>query len=412
MNFKALSAILLFSFSLPVVTRYKIFPAQSDQYWLYGILFFSLIGFCVLSVYFQKKFSFIRSILFWICIAISLGGASISVIHERHVIAPIWKTHDIILQQEAAMRYLLQGKNPYKETYFGTPVEMFNYDEPGNPDAVNPALYHFVMPPGYLLVPFPFYWIANRLFGYFDGRMVLIVFMIGTLMFLWKWFRKSDIAEVAIIFTSLSPASVDFFLEGRSDAFALFFLVGALFFLFKKYTIMSVIFFSFAILSKQTMWFAIPLYGAYLCWLHKKHLQKIFQPIILMGIIVAGCVVPFLVWDTKAFLDSVIFYLSSGGEKGYPVSGYGLSMILYSLGIIRDIHDYYPFIIWQGIFGGITMLATIRFFLQKPSDSRFLIAFSLTLFAVWYTSRYFNNSHIATIAGLFGLGILKHYDEA
>jgi hypothetical protein len=411
MNFRGISALLLFSCTIPVVTKYKIFPTEETPYWLFGILFLSLIGFSLLSLYPQIKKNFLRSFLFWLCIGISLGGPSITAISERHRVAPVWMTHDIILQQEAAMRYLLQGKNPYKETYFGTPVEMFNYDEIGNTEAINPALYHFVMPPGYLLIPFPFYWVANRIFGYFDGRMVLIVLMGVTLFVLSRWFKRKDVAETAIVFTALSPASVDFFIEGRSDMFALAMLISALFFLQRKRIYLSAGIFSLAILSKQTMWFSIPLYIAFLYAL-LRDLRKLFGPLALMCLIGMVFTGPFLLWDVRAFIESVILYLSAGGERGYPVNGYGLSMILYSWGIIKDIHEYYPFFVWQGIIGCLAIIGTMKYFMSNPSMSRFFVGFAITLFAFWYTSRYFNNSHIATVAGLFGLGILKHYDEA
>lgn len=386
---------------------------EGTPYILFGMLFFCLIGFSLLSVFSPKspKFMLMRSILLWVSIGISLGGASITAIVDRHATAPIWGTHDIILQQEAAIRYLTQKKNPYKETYFGTPVEMFRYEEIGNPKATNPALYHFVMPPGYLLLPLPFYWLANRLFGYFDGRMVLVMLMIGSLVVLSRWFKKKDIGEVAMILTALSPAAVDYFIEGRSDLFALAFLIGALYF-FKKPTVyVATLFFSLAMLSKQTMWFAMPLYLAQLYTFYRKDWKQIMLHVLFMAIIGSIFVGPFLVWNAQAFLDSVIFYLSSGGATGYPVSGYGLSMILYSLKVIKGLHDYYPFLLWQGVFGLPTIVVSIWFFLKKPSHSRFLLGFALTLFSIWYTSRYFNNSHVAVVAGLFTLGILKHYDE-
>ncbi len=410
MSFQGLSAILLFTFTIPIVMKYRILPIEGTPYWLFGILFFSLIGFGIYSLA-QKKITLGKGVLLWICIAISLGGASITAIADRHRIAPVWQTHDIILQQEAAMRYLLQKKNPNKETYFGTPVEMFHYDELGDPTAINPALYHFVMPPGYLLLPFPFYWVANRAFGYFDGRMVSIVCMVGLLVILSRWFKRRDIAEIAIIITALSPAATDYFIEGRSDLFALFWLVFSLFLLDKKKYLFSSLIMGIAITTKQTIWFAFPLWCVFMWTQVHNSFKKTLIYIVTACTVGALITLPFLVWDPQAFLNSVIFYLSAGGKTGYPVSGYGMSMILYSTGIIKGLHDYFPFMVLQLIFGIPTLFATIWFLIKKPSIWRFFIGFSLTLFAFWYTSRYFNNSHIAVVAGLFALGILKKYDE-
>ncbi len=410
MNFRTLTAVLLFSFSIPVITRYKLFPTEGNQYWLYGILLVSFMTLALTSLFYTDRFQKARLVSFWVSLGIVFLGATTGAIYERHVVAPSWKVHDIVLQQEAAMRYLLQGKNPYKETYFGTPVELFNYDEPGNQDAVNPALYHFVMPPAYLLVPFPFYWLANRIFGYFDGRMVLVVFMVGIWWMFLRLFKKFDLAELAIVFASLSPASVHFFIEGRSDSFALFFLVASLLFLNQKRPYLASISFAFAFLSKQTMWFAAPLFLLYMFYTTPQR-KTIVRSGIVFLITIGLFVGPFLVWDANAFIDSTIRYLSSGGERGYPISGYGLSMMLYQFRLINDIHEYYPFIVWQILVGGVTTMVVLRFFSKNPSIAKFFLGFAIILFSFWYTSRYFNDSHVAVIADLIALGIFKQYDD-
>src|SRR3989344_6741105 len=197
MNIAALEAIVLFALSIPVVMGYRILPVDGTPYWLFGILFVLLVGNILLSVSpgsFKKNQLQVKSILFWTIIAIVLGGTTLTAIVDRAKTAPVYGVHDIILQQEAAMRYLLEGKNPYKETYFGTPVEEFNYDDPGNPDAVNPALYHFVMPPWYLVFPFSIYIFSIPLLGYFDGRMVLLLSVAGLLVVLWRWFKSRPLA--------------------------------------------------------------------------------------------------------------------------------------------------------------------------------------------------------------------------
>lgn len=410
-----LDSILLFALSIPVVMKYRILPIEGTPYWLFGLLFILLIIHTSISFFLtHKKWQFsvsrIKTISFWLILGIVVVGVTMTSIVDRHKVAPVWGVHDIILQQEAAMRYLIQGKDPYKETYFGTPVESFNYDELGK-SAVNPALYHFVMPPWYLLFPFPFYFVANRTLGYFDGRMVLLVCLFGLGFILSRWFKDRKVARIAIILIALSPATVDYFIEGRSDMFALFWLVASLYFLDKGKLYISSILFSFAMLSKQTIWFAVPFYGV-LLWLKT---NKSIQTVVRVGAICVALstviVLPFLLWDARAFVDSVILYLSGGGLHGYPVSGYGLSMVLYQLGIIKDIHAYYPFILWQLILGIPVILILSIWLLKKYSLSRFFIAYSISLFVIWYVSRYFNNSHIAYISSISILGLLKDYDE-
>ena len=131
---------------------------------------------------------------------------------------------------------------------------------------------------------------------------------------------------------------------------------------------------------------------------------------IVGGMAVLFCV-PFIIWNAHAFFDSVIFYLSGNTAHGYPVSGYGLGMVLYEKGIIKNIHDYYPFFLWQAIAGGVALIIGFIWMMRKPTLSRLIIAHAASLLVIWYVSRYFNNSHVAYISSLFILGMLADSDS-
>lgn len=135
-----LDSVLLFAFSIPVIMKYRILPIDGTPYWLFGILFFLLVSHCFVSLYpemlgaYKRNLARIKIWFLLVTLVITVGGPAVTAMVDRAKTAPVLGVHDIILQQEAAMRYLLVGKNPYKESYFGTPVESFNYDEPGNTD--------------------------------------------------------------------------------------------------------------------------------------------------------------------------------------------------------------------------------------------------------------------------------------
>jgi uncharacterized membrane protein len=413
MGLMALDAVLLWILSIPVVMGYRILPIEGTPHWLFGILFLILTVHLLVSlspslIRSAKTLNRFKSFCVWAVLIIVLGGTMVTSMVDRAKVAPVWGVHDIILQQEAAMRYLLVGKNPYKETYFGTPVESFNYDEPGNVDAVNPALYHFVMPPWYLLFPFPFYFASTAALGFFDARMPLLFLLVVTLGILYYWFRDKALGRLTIILTVLSPAVVDYIIEGRSDMFALSWLVGALFLLTRKKPILSAIVFGLALLTKQTIWFAVPFYALLVWKWQRKHVVMVSVAAAATVLVIAG---PFVAWDPKAFVGSVILYLSGGSATSYPVSGYGLSMVLRDMGVIRDIHAYYPFALWQVALGIPVVIFALRYLSKGTSISKFFIAYGVTLGVVWYASRYFNNSHAAYLATIFLLGTLFHMDE-
>lgn len=412
-----LDSILLFAFSIPIVMQYRILPVEGTPYWLFGVLFLIVSSYSFISVYppvlgtFKKYADQIKLTLAILAICISLGGALVTAMFDRAKTAPVYGVHDIILQQEAAMRYLITGKNPYKETYFKTPVESFHYAEIDNDHAVNPALYHFVMPPWYLLFPFPFYFVSNHTLGFFDGREVSLFLMGMLLVFVWFWFRDKAIARIAIILTALSPATVNYFIEGRSDIFALAWLVGALVLLERKQHILSAVFFALSLLSKQTIWFIVPFLGVYLWQTVADKKSRFFMYTGLVLLICALLVVPFLAWDARAFIDSVILYLTGNSVHSYPVSGYGFGMVLYEFGVIKNIHAYYPFLIWQIAFALPLFILLIKWLMHKPTQARLMISYAVFLMVYWYFSRYFNNSHLGYLSSVFVLGGLKAVEE-
>lgn len=410
-------AILLFTLSIPVVMKYRILPIVGTPYWLFGLLFVALVGNVLLAyrsmviTKSNKLMEYVRDLLLWFVLIMVVGGTVVTAMVDRNRVAPVWGVHDIILQQEAAMRYLITGKNPYTETYFGTPVESFNYDEPGNTNAVNPALYHFVMPPWYLLFPFIFYLFGIKVFGFFDGRMALLFCMAGIVFILWKWIKEKSLARLAITVVALSPSVIDYFIEGRSDMFAFFWLLAALFLLHYKKTVLASVLFGLAVMSKQTIWIAVPFYLTYIIAITTKNRRMMWASILPASLVVITLAAPFLLWDGRAFIDSVILYLSGGTSGSYPVSGYGLGMVLYSAGIIRDIHAAYPFFFWQAGFGVPVLIILLRWVYQRPTIPTFLFGYGTFLTVFWYMSRYFNNSHIGYISLVFLVGGILFLNE-
>ena len=142
-----LTSVLLFILVIPFLMNYSL-SVEGTPYWLFGFIFLALFIYFFADFYHdQRNYFKIKSVFLWIVVILVLGSAFGAAVARRHKVSPTFEVHDIILQQEAAVNYLLQGKNPYQETYFGTLLEDWHYSD----TEVNPALYHFVMEPFYLL---------------------------------------------------------------------------------------------------------------------------------------------------------------------------------------------------------------------------------------------------------------------
>lgn len=416
MELIAINAVLVFALTVPIVMTYRILPVEGTPYWLFALYFFLAVAGVAVSMSFRmptflsKHKSRLRVLILCFVLAISLGGSSVTAMFDRARVAPVWGVHDIVLQEEAAMRYLIVGKNPYKETYFGTPVESFRYAEVDDEHAVNPALYHFVMPPWYLLFPFIFYYPSVHFLHFFDARMALIGSMILLLWGVYRWIKSDHLKMTALTLTAVSPAVVSYFIEGRSDVFALSWVVLSLMFLSEKKLILSATMFALAVMSKQTIWLMVPFFAVYVWAKYKKHKQ--FTPAVVSFILTCvALVVPFLIWDARAFFDSVVLYLLGNTAHSYPVSGYGLGMVLYEFGSIKNLHAYYPFVLWQIALAGPVLWYTIVVLARTPRQSTMLFSYGTFLFVYWWASRYFNNSHVSYLSMVFVLAVCTYLDE-
>lgn len=416
-----LDSVLIFALVIPFIMTYRIGPGDTP-FWLFGLIFLGLLSYICLDLLKikEKTYYFLKLLVLWSLIIGVIGSAFVSAIIVRHETHPIYRIHDIVLQQESAIRFLLDGKNPYSVTYFGTPLEQWHYSD----TEVNPALYHFVMEPFYLVFALPFYFLSNISFGFFDGRIPLLFLFFSLLILAWFLVKDNQKRFLFLILLAFNPAMLGYTLEGRSDIFMFAFLFAGFFLLHKKRYLWVGIPIGLAFAVKQSAWPILPFYIAFL-YFKSQHLRGVTSPdarrylasshlggdrrapprwilwVISFFLTFSIIVLPFFFWDQKAFLDSTIFYLSGNIPHGYPISGYGLGALLHELGIIKDAHQYYPFWIWQVIIGTPLLIALVLYLKKTPSVGRLILVYGVFLFIFWYLSRYFNNSHLGYLSLVF-----------
>ena len=407
-----LDTILAFILIVPFIMTVRISPKETP-FWLFTLIFTGLLFYLTLDILNikEKLFEKLKNTTVWILIATVLISSFSSAIIVRHQTSATYNIHDIIIQQEAAIRYLLDGKNPYSEKYFGTPLEDWHYSDTEE----NPALYHFVMQPLYLTFSLPFYPLFGRTIGYFDGRFPLLFLFFLSLLVAFRLVKDGEKRRSFVLLLAFNPLMIIYTLEGRSDFFMYGFLITGLYLLHKSKFLLSAILIAASFAVKQSVWPIFPLYVAYL-WFKNKDLpagplrrteasrqgKKIFYKSLLtfLGVFLV-LVLPFFLWNPKAFLDSTVFYLSGNTPNSYPISGYGFGMFLHEFGIIKDLKENFPFIIPQ-VIAGIPLLYFLIKYLKKNTSVKVLIlTYGVFLFVYWYFSRYFNNSHIVYLTILF-----------
>ena len=393
----SLDSILLFAMLIPFIMTYRISP-NDTPYWLFGLIFLGLLSYIVLDIFKLSEniiFKF-KQIILWLLIFGVIGSAIFSAIVVRHKTHPVYMIHDIIIQQEAAIRFLLHGRNPYATTYFDTPLASWHYSD----KEVNPALYHFVMEPFYLLFAMPFYLVSSRLFGFFDGRIPLFFLFFAILLMAGRLVKDKSKKLLFVILLAFNPAMLGYTLEGRSDIFMYAFLFLGFYLLNNKRYFLAGVPIALAFAVKQSAWPILPFYFAFI-YFKNKNISKTLRDLLSFAITFIAIILPFFMWNAKGFLDSTLFYLSGNTPHGYPISGYGLGMVLYQMGIIKDVNQYYPFQIWQIILGIPLAVILIKNLKNNLNVSRLVLVYGIFLFVFWYLSRYFNNSHLGYLSVVF-----------
>ncbi len=392
-----LDTVLAFVLIVPFIMTVRIWHTQTP-YWLFAIIFLSLLFYALLDIrkLKEKIYEKTKNITLWaliLTVLFSSFGASIIVRHNTH---PIYQVHDILVQQEIALRFFLDGKNPYAENYFGTVLEDWHYSDTD----VNPALYHFVMQPFYLLFALPFSVLSGSILGYFDGRIPLVFLLLVSLSVAFKLLRDGERRRSFMLLLGFNPLMILYTLEGRSDFFMFGFLITGLYLLYKQKNILSAIFIALSFAVKQSVWPLFPLYIFYL-WFTKKGRKSFYNTIAVFSAVFAAIVLPFFFWDPKAFLESTVFYLSGNIPQSYPISGYGFGMLLHEFGFIKNLKESFPFVIVQILVGIPALLFLLKYLREGPSVKRLILTYAIFLFVFWYFSRYFNNSHVIFLSVLF-----------
>jgi len=388
----SLSSVLLFCLIIPFIMTYQIGPGVTP-YWLFGLIFALLLFYLILG-----KF---KNLIIWLLIILVIGSAYISAILVRHRTAPNYQAHDIILQLEAAIRFLLEGKNPYATTYFNTPLELWHYSD----KEVNPALFHFCLLPWYLLFSLPFYFISVSFLSWWDGRMPLLFLFLFVLFLIWRLMKSyPEKRRLFLTLLAFNPATLGYFLEGRSDFFVFAFLFLSWYLLEKKKYSLAGVSLALALATKQSAWSLFPLYLYYLWLKSKNNWQLMIKWVIPLVFVFLVIVLPFFFWEPKAFLESTIFYLSGNAPHSYPIAGYGWGMILRNVGIIKDKFAYYPFWIWQVVTCLPLLFYLLRWLAKNKTVSCLIVSYGVLTMVFWYFSRYFNNSHLGYLTTVFVTG--------
>jgi hypothetical protein len=379
---------------------------------LLASLVVSVIGcYVAIDIFVAPSRSFILKLcLIWLLIAVIVIAPTVGWIYLRYTTVPHKFVHDGQIQIEEAIKFLLAAKNPYAEDYLNTPMAQWIFRE--GDLTHNPGLYHFVYLPFLFVFSIPFYLSAQVTLGWFDQRMIYLPMFVMTLLFLSRMARARERQLALLILVGLNPLFSSFVVEGRNDIFVLFWLALSVL-LIPQQRLLSVVALAFACASKSTAWFILPFYAVYFFRLEGSDPLRgrtRLLPIVVFVVLVAVIVLPFVFWDSNAFLDDVWHYTAGSTQFAYPIKSWGFGGIALTLGWIGDPLDVFPFGVLQLIFGLPVLFLLIRYQLAQNTTGRMWLCYGLFTFVIAFFSRVFNDNHLGYILTVFAIGALTEYE--
>lgn len=341
---------------------------------------------------------------------------------------PASYTHDGgVIQTEAAIQYVLAGKNPYVEDYVSTPMADWGISR------YRTALYHYPYLPLTFLLSAPFY-AAGAGMGFYDQRIVYLLLWALMLLAATRLATGGRLKLALVALLGLNPMMALDVIFGQNDVFVLAWLVFSLAAwrlwstavegsLTRRFGIvLSAVFFGLACASKPTAWFMAPFYALLLISDHFGNAQRWREltpwlPLLVRRLAPAMIVfvlflLPYILWNPSAIYDDVWRWSSGQGDTGYQIWGWGGSNFVLAFGWVQDRFGQWPF--WMTELLVATPL--LFWFLHRQRLHNTLASTcwhaAILMLGFFYASRFLNENYLGFILAIFAMAFITSQEEA
>ena len=325
-------------------------------------------------------------------------AAVVAVLYALPVVGAILRWHlvaspkaligDGAYQTQLAGDFLLRGIDPYGADYGRAGLGAAPWGE-GFP---SPALHHLVTWPGQFLLPLPLQAVSRWVFGWWDERVFLLIAAAGVWLLLAALFPGTPGRMAAVAFF-LVPGHSLLAVLGDNDLPVVALLLAALLAAHHRRFLLMGLLLGCAIATKQHALLAVPLIVVW-AGVRGADLGIITRAALTATAGVAGFLLPFVVWDSAAFIRDTVLFVVGSGTDAYPINGFGLSAILLSAGVIHGPRDAFPFALLEMTAAGMVWAAGWRWLRRGVPLSDVLILMGLVFASVLFVSRYFHDTHL------------------
>jgi hypothetical protein len=354
---------------------------------------------------------------------------------------PSLSVHDNIQQMEPAIEFLLQGKNPYVENYFNTELAKSAYIMTTQGKVfLNPALYHIIKLPFHILASVPVHIFAKAIFNFYDERMTYIILFVLSLFALFELPREKRDKFSLVAFYVFNPLFLSFFVSGRDDVFVLSWLIFTFYFLKKDKILLSSLMLALACASKHSAWFLVPFYYAYLyvrsgagkfssaelsaSWRIKQPARLndinrsggsscenspspslvrwyfVLKKTWLLPVVFLAIMLPFILWNPLAFYQDTYAYPAGTLTTSYPINGYGVSVLFYKMGLVKNLTDYLPIWVIQIPISLLLFYLFIKKQIKENNLARMIGSYAILILVYWLFSRFFHDNYVGFVSQL------------
>lgn len=353
--------------------------------------------------------------LIWLIILLTVFLPSLKLVLLRQASGPASYSHDGgVIQTEAAIDYLLAGRNPYVEDYVSTPMAEWGINE------FRTALYHYPYLPWTFLFSAPFKLASEAVLGWYDQRVVYLLLFALTLALLPRLAGTRTRSLLLVMLIGLNPLMGSDLIYGQNDSLVLAWMVLSLWLWArggrdaspsgKAWRIASAVAFGLACASKPTAWFFAPFY---LLWIVGSDTTSVrtwiraalplVWPALTTVLLVIG---PYFIWNPSAMFDDVWKWSAGTSETAYQIWGWGASNLVLAFGWVRSRFDVWPFWIAELLVGGPLMVALLWRQWCENLLGRALWSYGVFLFAFFFVSRFLNENYLGYILAFLVLGVL------
>lgn len=304
------------------------------------------------------------------------------------------------IQIEESMKMVRAGKNPYSETFHGTPLEKWR-------GFSNNIIYHVPYMPGAFLYSIPFYVLLDTVRDTYDQRILHILLFIASFGLMAFVAATGEKCLTAWLVFALNPFFTRYFALGTNDIVILFCLLLAVTLMKKEKPVPGLMALAAACAVKQLAWFFVPFLVFYGLTVQSdtsvnpfKILLKCAGKWIPAAALFLATIIPFLVWDMNSFISDTFRYGSGGLPTSYPMQGfhgYGFATLLLFFRICPDGSAYFPFILFQTVAVVPVFVWLWRKFTINPTLPSAITSSACCLLIFMFFSRYLHANFIGFI---------------